>query len=388
MKRLVITNYKSRIISMLFNENKESNIDIYNLEKESIIDNIYVGRVRDIAANIGAAFIETAPGFVCFFSLTDNRNPIFLNKKNTKKVCQGDLLLVQIKKEGTDTKAPVCSSKINLNGNLVSLTCENPSHVGISKKISGKSTCDRLRSLLLPYVNDTYGFIVRTKCQDAAENEILSEAISLCEEFMSMVNNAVTRKAFTLMKKSKSELIRDIETYKLTKDDEIVTDIEVLHNELSHSFSNTNVRLYKDDWELIKAYDIEGRLSKALDKKVWLRSGGYLIIEPTEALTVIDVNTGKIDQKAKNREDTFLKTNLDACKEIARQLILRNISGIIIIDFINISNQAYKDEVARTLKEYLKADNIKTNVLGYTSLDLMEITRKKIKRPLRDFINF
>ena len=173
---------------------------------------------------------------------------------------------------------------------------------------------------------------------------------------------------------------------KLEPGDEIVTDVKEVYDYFLMTPLKNLTRLYEDDWTLCKAYDIEGLIGKALDKKVWLPSGGYIIIEPTEALTVIDVNTGKFSRNLKAKDDTVYRTNVEACREIARQLILRNISGIIIVDFINMTGKDYIIEVERVMKEYLDKDYVKCNVLGYTKLGLMEITRKKIKRPLRDLL--
>ncbi|MDD6340304.1 MAG: ribonuclease E/G [Butyrivibrio sp.] len=386
MKKLVITKYNNKTVSMLFNENKENRIELYDAEKSNIINNIYVGRVRDVVANIGAAFVEIAPKVVCFFSLADNRNPIFLNRKNSNAVCQGDLILVQIKKEGTDTKAPLCSCNISLNGLYLCLTGENTGHVGISKKITNKNRCEELRSMLLPMVNKHFGFILRTESKEADNEDILAEANALCDEYFDMIKTAATRTAFSLIRQSESPLYADALSCKLEPGDEIVTDVKEVYDYFLMTPLKNLTRLYEDDWTLCKAYDIEGRIEKALDKKVWLPSGGYLIIEPTEALTVIDVNTGKFSRNLKAKDDTVYRTNVEACREIARQLILRNISGIIIVDFINMTGKDYIIEVERVMKEYLDKDYVKCNVLGYTKLGLMEITRKKIKRPLRDLL--
>lgn len=382
-RRLVITGYNNKILSMLFQEQKEIRLELYDTDEEILPGDIYTARVRDLVPNIGAAFVEIAPKTVCYFSLKENPEPIFLNRKNTPKVCQGDLLLVQIKKAASKSKASVVSSKITLNGKYLALTGEQPGFVGVSRKIKNRALCDKLKELILPHVNGDYGFIVRTDAEDASDEEILSELYELKGEYEELLNRAASRPAFTLMKKAESPVLSDIKSYRLTAEDEIVTDLPDIYEDLSGCLREVSVRLYEDALlPLIKTYDMEHRLETALKPRVWLKSGGYLIIEPTEALTVIDVNTGKFDGSGKDREKTFLKINLEACGEIARQLILRNISGIVIVDFINMADAADTSLLADRMQELLEADPVKAVFVEFTKLGLMEITRKKIRKPL------
>ena len=388
MKKLVITDYNinntSGKLSMLFEDNREIRIGIYGNE-ESVLGNIYVARVRDIVRNIDAAFVEIEPGKVCYFSIKDNPRPLFLNRKNTDKVCMGDLMLVQVLKDGIKSKAPLVSSIISFGGKYAAITREQAGRVGVSHKITDKTLADKLKSIVMPYVTDDYGFIIRTDAVNASADEIEAELKSLTEEYRDILDKAYHRPAFTLLKESDNGMLSDISSYRLSPDDEIVTDNKELAGFLAKQDYVTPVRLYDDKLlPLIKAYSMESRLEHALDKRVWLKSGGYLVIEPTEALTVIDVNTGKFDGRNADREKTFLKTNLEACAEIARQLILRNISGIIIIDFINLGEKDNRNIIQDTMKKYLAADPVKAVFVEFTGLDLMEITRKKIKKPLHE----
>lgn len=360
MKKLVITDYNmnntSGNLSMLFEDNREIRIGIYDNE-ESVLGNIYVARVRDIVRNIDAAFVEIAPGEVCYFSIKDNPRPLFLNRKNTDKVCMGDLMLVQVLKDGIKSKAPLVSSIISFGGKYAAITREQAGRVGVSHKITDKILADKLKAIVMPYVTDDYGFIIRTDAVNASADEIEAELKRLTEEYRNILDKAYHRPAFTLLKESDNGMLSDISSYRLGPDDEIVTDNKELAGFLAKQDYDTPVRLYDDKLlPLIKAYSMESRLEHALDKRVWLKSGGYLVIEPTEALTVIDVNTGKFDGRNADREKTFLKTNLEACAEISRQLILRNISGIIIIDFINLCEKDNRNTIQDTMKKYLAAD--------------------------------
>lgn len=385
-RKLIITQAtwinSGRLVSVWYEDNKEIKIDSYDPNAALEIGNIYVGRVSKVVANINAAFVDVAPGMSCYYSLTDNKTPIFLNRKNIQKVCEGDLLLVQITKEAIKTKAPVCSSNINLTGRYVVLTTDAGSF-GISRKITDRKWADEIEEILRPHIGDDYGVVVRTDAYAATTSDVEDELRSLVKEYEQIMRIAATRSAFTVMKKADSMLYRDILAMHPTTEDEIVTDDEAVYEEMQGYKLSCPIRLYNDKLlPLYKNYDVCGAIEKALDKRVWLKNGGFLIIEPTEALTVIDVNTGKFSGNEKECEDTFLKMNLLACKEIARQLILRNISGIVIVDFISMKSKEAQAQVSDCMVKELAKDPVKATFVDYTRLGLMEITRKKIKAPL------
>ena len=386
MKKCVITNYKDKQLMMLFENNRETAIELYS--EESILGNIYVGRVKDLVPNINVAFVEIASDFPCYFSLTENAKPIFLNRKNTEKVCQGDLLLVQVAKEAVKTKAPVVSCNISFAGRYVAVKADGAGTIGVSKKITSKQRISRLKDLAAPYVSDRYGLIIRTEAENVSDTLIIDEIKSISAEYEEMVRIAATRKAFTCVRRTGTGMVKDIEDMNLSYDDEIVTDIPEIYDMLQESIPDLNIRLYDDKLlPLYKAYSIESRIEDALKPRVWLKSGGYLIIEPTEALTVIDVNTGKFDGNEKEREETFMKINLEAATEIARQLKLRNISGIILIDFINMHNDDNVKKLTKTLADVLRNDKVNTKFVDMTKLGLAEVTRQKIKKPLWEAVN-
>lgn len=386
MKKALVTRYQNKILYMLLEEGKEVEIDMYNDEENLIYNNIYVARVKDIVTNINAAFLEIAPGQICYFSL-DEKNVLFLNRKNTTKVCEGDLILVQVVKEAVKTKAAVVSCEINLSGKYVVLTAGKGDFVGVSHKITDKDRQRHLKQLVAPYASENFGFVVRTGADNAEDGDIEEEIRSLSEEYKKILENAKTRTAFTLIRRNESPVNLNIENAHLEPEDEIVTDDARLYEEIVSGKHRANVRLYDDkEISLLRAYSVETRIEKALAKNVWLKNGGYLVIEPTEALTVIDVNTGKFDGKEKDREDTFLKINLEAAKEIARQLRLRNISGIILVDFINMKSSDSRKVLISELERQLYKDRIQTRFVDFTGLGLAEITRQKKKKPIYENI--
>lgn len=382
MKKALVTRYKNKILYMLLEDNKEVEVDVYDNDEELIYNNIYVARVKDVVPNINSAFLEIAPGKVCYFSL-DEKNVLFLNRKNTTKVCEGDLILVQVVKDAVKTKAAVVSCEINLSGKYAVLTVGKGEFIGVSHKIADKERVTHIKQLVSSYVTEEYGLVVRTDAEYAADEDILAEINGLTEEYKNILKIAGTRTAFTLIKKNESPLSLNLNNAHLEDGDEIVTDDVEIYNEILAENSNAGVRLYEDkEISLMRAYSIETRIDKILSKNVWLKNGGYLVIEPTEALTVIDVNTGKFDGKEKDREETFLKINLEASKEIARQLRLRNISGIILVDFINMKNPDNRKILISDLEKQLYKDRIPTRFVDFTKLGLAEVTRQKKKKPV------
>lgn len=386
MKKALVTRYKNKILYMLLEDNKEVEVDVYDNDEELIYNNIYVARVKDVVPNINSAFLEIAPGKVCYFSL-DEKNVLFLNRKNTTKVCEGDLILVQVVKDAVKTKAAVVSCEINLSGKYAVLTVGKGGFIGVSHKIADKERVTHIKQLVSSYVTEEYGLVVRTDAEYAADEDILAEINGLTEEYKNILKIAGTRTAFTLIKKNESPLSLNLNNAHLEDGDEIVTDDVEIYNEILAENSNAGVRLYEDkEISLMRAYSIETRIDKILSKNVWLKNGGYLVIEPTEALTVIDVNTGKFDGKEKDREETFLKINLEASKEIARQLRLRNISGIILVDFINMKNPDNRKILISDLEKQLYKDRIPTRFVDFTKLGLAEVTRQKKKKPVYEIL--
>lgn len=386
MKKALVTRYKNKILYMLLEDNKEVEVDVYDNDEELIYNNIYVARVKDVVPNINSAFVEIAPGKVCYFSL-DEKNVLFLNRKNTTKVCEGDLILVQVVKDAVKTKAAVVSCEINLSGKYAVLTVGKGGFIGVSHKIADKERVTHIKQLVSSYVTEEYGLVVRTDAEYAADEDILAEINSLTQEYKNILKIAGTRTAFTLIKKNESPLRLNLNNAHLEDGDEIVTDDVEIYNEILAENSNAEVRLYEDkEISLMRAYSIETRIDKILSKNVWLKNGGYLVIEPTEALTVIDVNIGRFDGKEKDREETFLKINLEASKEIARQLRLRNISGIILVDFINMKNPDNRKILISDLEKQLYKDRIPTRFVDFTKLGLAEVTRQKKKKPVYEIL--
>lgn len=386
-RKLIITNYKNGILTLLCHDGKAVEL-FYDEEKNtSLVGNIYIGKVAKVVKNIQAAFIEIEGGIPCYYGMGGMHFPIYTKKGNSSKLVAGDELLVQISRDAVKTKAPSVTTEISLSGKFLVLTA-GKTQISLSTKISGQRR-NQLKELMKPYHNKTYGWIIRTNADYADDKEILKEVQKLLKEFEHMAEIAQHRPARTCLRRNPSLWLSHLKDVYQSDYDEILTDNVRLYEEIDHyleqeEYRKDNLRLYEDRLlPLAKLYNLEGAVEEALRERIWLKSGAYLVIQQTEALVAIDVNTGKCDQ-GKDMQKTFSKINLEAAKEIARQLRLRNLSGMILIDFINMEDSKMKQNLMDSLTEFLRHDPVKCCVVDMTALGLVEVTRKRIHKSVEE----
>lgn len=398
--KLIITKHDNKIISAFFEGRDMVQVNMNPSRESGILGNIYLGKVKNIVNNINAAFIEIADGKMCYYSMADNHFPIMSKKQDgyeasgkliPVKIKTGDELIVQVTKEDIKTKAPVVSSNINLTGKYVALTY-GKSTIGISTKIIDDKERQRLKKLAKKYENSQYGFILRTNAAFVPEDKIINEINTLIDIYNNIRAYGIHKSCFSMLYETPPGYICDIRDGYTDKFNEIITDDKELYADIEAYLLHYQVedlaklRLYNDKLvSLSSLYGINDKLSEAIRPLVWLKSGGSIIIQPTEALTVIDVNTGKA-VAGKKVQETFLKINLEAAKEIAKQIRLRNLSGIIIIDFIDLEANEDKIKLMNILESYLNTDPVKTILVDMTALGLVEVTRKKVRKPLHEQI--
>ena len=358
---------------------------------ESSLGNIYVGKVKNIAANISAAFIEIANGQLCYYALNDNDAPIFTTPRKKNTLVAGDELLVQVSREAVKTKAPTGTANLNFAGKYLVLT-SGKHHLGLSSKLSPEAK-QRLRTIAEPFLGKDFGIIVRTNAAEASEDELRAELGELTEAYRHTVETGRNRACFSLVYKEPSAYAARLRGLRADSFNKIVTDRADIYRELKAYLTDRQPadlpKLYFYE-ETAPSLDSVYGLSKAFEEagkeRVWLKSGGYLVIQPTEALTVVDINTGKYTGK-KKKDDTFLKINLEAARELARQLRLRNLSGIIVADFIDMDREEDKQTLMAVLASELKKDPVRTSLVDMTPLGLVEITRKKVQKTLAEQVN-
>lgn len=413
MQKLIITNINDITVSAVYDDMTMQSVRVP--DEGSVIGNIYVGRVENIVKNIQAAFVEFNKGRKGYYSLTENTEHIFLNHKENNKLCQGDLILVQVSKDSVKTKEPTLTSQISLTGRFCVLSLNHKTDycsVFASKKLEDEkkkrlqqAVKEAVRSAMYDIYREdavskssgsvpVFDIIIRTNAENMPEEAVASEAVELVGKFADIMKYAPSRTAFTRMYAATDTLLEDVQNIRAVSLERIITDIPSVYETIRGYLAKNEpdelfkLELYNDELlPLASLYNMQKQIDSALKNRVWLSSGAYLVIEPTEALTVIDVNTGKFTGNRKLTDNTYLKINKEAAAEIARQLKLRNLSGIIIVDFINLNTREDERELMSYFEQLLSKDTVPTSLIDMTKLGLVEITRKKIRKPLHEILN-
>ena len=393
MNELVITNYKNSIISAVYEDKKMVQVSACRKKQTACVGNIYVGRIDNIVKNINAAFVNISENISCYLELTGGDHILFVKKQSPKKISVGDELIVQVTKEEVKTKAAVVSTSISLTGKYVVLV-HGGTGVQISKKISGKQVRALLKGTLSSYVKEGYGIVARTNAAHATKEELEAEAVQLLEKYEQICNKGVHQTKYSLLHQELPAYLLQLRDNKEPVISKVVTNIPAVYKEFESFLKLYPIKtsdgtpvapeLAEDANDLVIRYKINHFMDKALHRMIYLDSGATIVIDPTEALTVIDVNTGKAIAGKKLTEDTFFSINMEAAKEIAMQIRLRNLSGIILIDFINLSDSEKKEKLTEYLRQIFKTDSVQTEVVDITKLGLMEITRKKVYKTLAE----
>lgn len=361
---------------------------------ERLEGNIYIGKVQNVLLGMQAAFVDIGKEKNTFIHIRDvmpkasnetgNKNEP-LNKYNIKDYIRTEMpILVQVKKDSTSKKGARVSTHMNISGRYIVLM-PNSEFITVSKKIEDIKEKNRLLKIVKPIVPKGYGIIIRTSAEGKNETEIkedLDKLIKKWQNILEKYNNLKKQKTFIpkIIYKNQGiieKLILDLVDKELTR---IIANDETTYAEIEKDIKNmqidSDIKLeLKKGETVLDIYDLETQLEKADNRKVWLKCGGFITIDKTEALTAIDVNSGKY-VGTKDLAKTIFTVNKEATVEIAKQVRLRDIGGIIIIDYIDMENKDDKEKILKELEENLKKDRSKTQVIGFTPLDLLEMTRK------------
>lgn len=344
----------------------------YLRDDSNATEAIYAGRVERIVPGMKAAFVDIGQEKNGFLPLEERSQTAALSKLQT-----GDTVLVQVKKEAQGTKGAFLTRDLTLCGEYVILMPMNR-YVGVSSRIEDEAVRKALMNLGKEISNGTHGLIMRNAAMNASEEDIRAETDELMSVWTCLRNAAPTAHVPSMIHQPRTQLDSLLDDYKHRGIDRIITNDVILVNQLE---GIAPVTIATD--ELMHIARLDHQRDKALQRHVWLDSGASLVIDPCEAMTVIDVNTAKFTGK-RDLGETILKTNLEACKEIARQVRLRNLSGIILIDMIDMDLPEHHQQVLEALRQAFANDRVKTVIHGFTSLGLIEMTRKKSRMPLRD----
>lgn len=394
MGKLIITKQQNHLCAFLFDQKEPYMLQTASLpESETLLGNIYLARIEEVVPSLNGAFASIGDGRKVFLPLKECKNPLLANREYEADAYApkvGDELVLQIIEEALKTKLPMASARLELKGQYC--ICKNSGH---GMKFSSKLTevqKNRIKEILSNHVaanRKKYQFTIRTNAGDLDDYTVLLQEMESFIHTFEEINTVYRhRTVFTCFYSTPPDIIQKIKDFPGNFIEELITDIPSVYNLCISHMSGIPVRFYEDELlSLSKLYSLDTHISQILSKKVWLSCGGYLIIEPTEAMIVIDVNSGKSASGVKTNKNFALKVNLEAAREVARQLRLRNYSGIIMVDFINMNTDEEKEKLLTTLSTYLKEDKVYTRLIDMTPLGIVEITRKKTSKPTADYFN-
>ena len=410
-----VTDHETRVA--LIENRVLSEIFIERGDETNITGNIYKGVVQRVLPGMQASFVDINLDQAAFLYVDDviphknqdddecliqeetsnsfnhsndiDSETIHFRKPNIKiedLISEGQQIMVQVVKSPIGSKGPRITSHISLPGRYLVLM-PTVNHVGISRRIEDKNERARLKSIIMQYRQKEYGYIARTAGEGMSEEKLINEMKILETSWQNIQKKTDLSTAPCLIHKDLIVTLRTIRDHLIYDANKLIIDSYLAYKSVK-SFIDTiipdlkiTVEYYDKPEPIFDYYNIENEINRSLQKKVWLKSGGYIIIEHTEALVAIDVNTGRYIGRH-DFEETVLKINLEAIDEIARQIRLRNIGGIIIIDFIDMENYANREKVYLTLKEVFKKDKSKTTILPMSDMGLIQMTRKRVTKSL------
>jgi ribonuclease G len=389
---ILVMRQDEKIFSVLVDEKKIIQVHVEPDSRGEVarVGDIYVGKVRNVVKNINAAFVEFCEGQMGYLSLAEKVSPLHTGARpfQENRVLIGDEIIVQIKREASKTKPPTLTGALNLTGRYGVLTLGG-TDCRVSKKINQKEKKEQLQKIFEEYRCEGYGFIARTNCENVSVEILREEIKHLVQRYEDIVTYGIHRTFFSKLESAPSVFFSDIRDGYDTHIQKIIAGDETLYEIIREYLTSQipeelpKLELWKEDHGKPDAvYNITKTVERAMMPKVWLKNGAYLVIQPTEALVSIDVNTGKAISKKKEVQKTFYRVNREAAKEIAYQLRLRNLSGIILVDFIDMISPEDNAALLELLRQEVKKDPVQTTVVDMTKLGLVEITRKKIKKSL------
>ncbi len=374
-------------------------IHIERHTKKGLVGNIYKGKVSRVLPGMQAAFVDIgldkaaflhASDIAVYDELAEEVKSSNIEKKDIRElVREGQSIVVQVVKDPIGTKGARLTTDITLPSRYL-VFMPSVTHVGISQKIEDESERDRLKSIVSDLCDENGGYILRTAAEGVNEQELVQDATFL-RRLWNKIQSRNKGSKIQVLYEDLPVARRVLRDFVGTQIDRVRIDSNLTYKELK-AFTKEYVpelgnrlEYYQGELPIFDLYDVENELQRALGRRVDLKSGGYLIIDQTEALTTIDINTGAFVGH-RNLEETIFNTNIEATSAIARQLRLRNLGGMILIDFIDMTEPDHKRRVLHTLESNMSKDRAKSNIHGFTSLGLIEMTRKRTRESLEHLL--
>ncbi len=390
-KTIIVNSVPEETRMALLEDGELMEVSVERAEHGHIVGNIYKGKIQNVLPGMQAAFIDIGRDKNAFLYLGDilPRGVSPVNAKN-EALTVGQDILIQIVKDAIGSKGPRATTHLTLPGRYIVLM-PTVDYIGISRRIEGNEERERLKALAEKVRPAGMGMIVRTVVEGKSEDELQQDALYLYNLWNSLMARGKRAHSPVLLYRDVDLVIRIVRDYLSSDITEFVLDSREAYGRVCDLLKFMSpeliphIRLYEGKDNIFTYYGVDTELAKLEQRRVELRCGGYIVIDKTEALTVIDVNTGKFVGRT-SLADTVFQTNLEAAAEIARQIRLRDIGGIIIIDFIDMDKEEHRKTVLEVFGEKLKKDRTKTNVLGLTGLGLVEMTRKKSRQNLDNML--
>jgi len=366
--------------------------------KRGLVGNIYLGKVIRVLPGMQAAFIDINLDKAAFLHASDINSKLITNDDDKKNhvpdirslVHEGQLIVVQVVKDPLGTKGARLTTDITVAARYLVLM-PHASHAGISQRIESIEERKRLRDIVTPYCDENHGFIVRTAAEGAGEQELRHDAEFLVRVWSKVLERKKRQQRDSALYEDLSLAFRVLRDFVGIELERIRIDSKLSFDQLgafTHEFVpdlTPVLEYYPGERPIFDLFDTENEIQRALHRKIELKSGGSLIIDQTEAMTTIDINTGAFVGH-RNLEETIFNTNIEATQAIARQLRLRNLGGIIIVDFIDMQDKDHKRRVLHSLEMAMGKDNVKFSISGFSSLGLVEMTRKRTRESLEHIL--
>lgn len=386
MNELIMNKNKEKdVIEICILENNDiSELYIHKNENEGTIGNIYCGIVQNVVDGMQAAFVDIGEEKNTFISIKDAlpkvdvaKEELVINKNMSEILKRGDKLLVQVRKEPTEEKGARVSTHITLPGNYVVLM-PNTNIITISQKIENKEEIERLKKIAQNTLPKGFGVIIRTDAENINEEslkndieEVVKKWKNIKKKYDNRAEKGIIYNDHDVILKTARDMINQNTEKIYTNDAEICEKIKEIAN-----IKGKKVEYIEED-NIFKKFGLLTKLKNVENRKIWLDCGGYIAIDKTEALTAIDVNSGKYTGD-NNLEQTVLSVNIEAAIEIMKQIRLKDIGGIVIIDYIDLETKEDQEKVIQTMRKEALKDRSKIDIKGYTKLNLVELTRKKL----------